>query len=66
MGSRVQAELRLVLIDRDGVVNDDGGDFVRSASEFVPIPGSLEAIARLNEAGLHVAIVSNQSGIARG
>ena len=55
-----------MLIDRDGVVNDDGGDFVRSASEFVPIPGSLEAIARLNAAGLSVALVTNQSGIARG
>ena len=57
---------RLVILDRDGVVNQDSEDFIKSPEEFVPLPGSLEAIARLNAAGYSVAVASNQSGIARG
>lgn len=56
----------LVILDRDGVINQDSDDFIKSAEEFVPIPGSLEAIARLNQAGFQVAIATNQSGVARG
>lgn len=56
----------LVILDRDGVINRDSPDFIRSAAEWQPIPGSLEAIARLNHAGIHVAIATNQSGLARG
>ena len=56
----------LVILDRDGVINQDSDDFIKSADEFVPISGSLEAIARLNKAGFRVAIATNQSGIARG
>jgi len=56
----------LVVLDRDGVINHDSDDFIKSVEEFVPIPGSLEAIARLNEAGFCVVIATNQSGIARG
>ena len=56
----------LVILDRDGVINQDSDDFIKSADEFVPILGSLEAIARLNKAGFRVVIATNQSGVARG
>ena len=56
---------RLVILDRDGVVNEDSAEFIKSTSEFVPIDGSIEAIARLSVAGFTVAIASNQSGLAR-
>lgn len=58
--------MKLVILDRDGVINHDRDDFVKSAAEFVPIDGSLEAIALLNHAGWRVVIASNQSGIGRG
>lgn len=57
---------RIVLLDRDGVINEDSDAYVKSAEEWTPIPGSLEAIARLGSAGFRVAVVSNQSGVARG
>lgn len=57
---------RLVILDRDGVINEDSDDYIKSVDEWVPIEGSLEAIARLNQAGILVAVVSNQSGIGRG
>jgi len=57
---------RLVILDRDGVINYDSDNYIRSVDEWVPIPGSLEAIARLNRAGYTVAVATNQSGIARG
>ena len=56
----------LVILDRDGVINQDSDEFIKSAEEFVPIPGSLEAIARLNQAGYRVVVATNQSGVARG
>ena len=56
----------LVLLDRDGVINRDSPDYIRSVAEWQPLPGSLEAIARLTAAGFQIAVVSNQSGIARG
>lgn len=55
-----------IILDRDGVINLDSDDFIKSPHEFVPIPGSLEAIARLNRAGYRVAVATNQSGVARG
>jgi D-glycero-D-manno-heptose 1,7-bisphosphate phosphatase len=55
----------LVILDRDGVINEDSDDFIKSPDEFVVIPGSLEAIARLNHAGHRVIVASNQSGIGR-
>lgn len=55
----------LVIVDRDGVINHDSPDFIRSPDEWIPIPGSLEAIARLCAAGFSVAVASNQSGIGR-
>jgi len=58
--------MSLVLLDRDGVINEDSPNYIKRASEWLPIDGSLEAIARLNRAGSRVAICSNQSGVARG
>jgi len=60
------AEIRLVVLDRDGVINRESVDFVKSADEWIPLAGSIEAIARLSEAGFSVAVASNQSGLARG
>jgi D-glycero-D-manno-heptose 1,7-bisphosphate phosphatase len=57
---------KLVILDRDGTINEDRDDYVKSPDEWVPIPGSLEAIARLNHAGWHAVIATNQSGLARG
>ena len=57
--------LKLIILDRDGVINHDSPDFIKSPAEWQPIPGSLEAIARLNQAGYRVVVASNQSGIAR-
>jgi D-glycero-D-manno-heptose 1,7-bisphosphate phosphatase len=58
--------MKLVILDRDGVINFDSDHFIKSPDEWRPIPGSLEAIARLNGAGFHVAVATNQSGIERG
>ncbi|MFO7602963.1 MAG: D-glycero-beta-D-manno-heptose 1,7-bisphosphate 7-phosphatase [Gammaproteobacteria bacterium] len=58
--------MKLIILDRDGVINEDSDDFIKSTEEFIPIAGSLEAIARLNQSGYSVAIATNQSGIARG
>jgi D-glycero-D-manno-heptose 1,7-bisphosphate phosphatase len=58
--------MKLVILDRDGTINSDSDDFVKSPDEWLPLPGSLEAIARLNHAGWHVVIASNQSGLGRG
>ena len=60
------ANRKLVILDRDGVINVDSDAFIKSPDEWVAIPGSLGAIARLNQAGYRVAIASNQSGIGRG
>lgn len=56
----------LIILDRDGVINRDSRDFVKSAREWVPLPGSIDAIARLCRAGFTVTVASNQSGLARG
>ncbi|MEQ1544220.1 D-glycero-beta-D-manno-heptose 1,7-bisphosphate 7-phosphatase [Methyloglobulus sp.] len=55
-----------VLMDRDGVINVDSDEFIKSPEEWIPIAGSLEAIALLNKQGYDVVVISNQSGIARG
>lgn len=57
---------KLVILDRDGTINVDSLDYIKSADEWEPLPGALEAIARLNHAGWHVVVVSNQSGLGRG
>jgi D-glycero-D-manno-heptose 1,7-bisphosphate phosphatase len=53
-------QTKLVILDRDGTINQDRDDYVKSADEWVPLPGALEAIARLNHAGWHVVVASNQ------
>ena len=58
--------MKLVILDRDGVINQDSDQFIKTPDEWKPIPGSLEAIARLNHAGYRVVVASNQSGIGRG
>ncbi|MFO1389609.1 D-glycero-beta-D-manno-heptose 1,7-bisphosphate 7-phosphatase [Cellvibrio sp.] len=58
--------MKLIILDRDGVINHDRDDFVKSADEFVPIDGSIDAIARLHKAGFTVVVATNQSGLARG
>jgi D-glycero-D-manno-heptose 1,7-bisphosphate phosphatase len=57
---------KLVILDRDGVINIDSDQYVKSADEWIPLPGSLEAIAELNQAGFQVTVATNQSGLARG
>lgn len=61
----MSAPKKLVILDRDGVINLDSDAYIKSPEEWVAIPGSLEAIARLNQAGYRVIVVSNQSGIGR-
>lgn len=56
----------LIVLDRDGVINQDSAAFIKHADEWVALPDSLKAIARLNEAGYTVAVASNQSGVGRG
>lgn len=58
--------MSFVILDRDGVINQDSDSFIRSPDEWLPIPHSLEAIARLTCSGFRVAVLTNQSGIARG
>lgn len=58
--------MKLVILDRDGVINHDSESFIKTPDEWRPIPGSLEAIARLNHAGYHVILATNQSGVGRG
>ena len=58
--------MKLIILDRDGTINEDRDDFVKSPEEWVPIPGALEAIARLNHAGWHTVVATNQSGLGRG
>lgn len=60
------SERRLVVLDRDGVINQESPDFIRTPAEWLPIAGSLEAIARLSRAGWLVAVATNQSGVGRG
>jgi D-glycero-D-manno-heptose 1,7-bisphosphate phosphatase len=58
--------MKLVILDRDGVINFDSDRFIKCPDEWRPIPGSLEAIARFNQAGFRVVVATNQSGIGRG
>ncbi|MDF0733467.1 D-glycero-beta-D-manno-heptose 1,7-bisphosphate 7-phosphatase [Pseudomonas entomophila] len=58
--------MKLLILDRDGVINYDSDAYIKSLDEWLPIPGSIEAIAQLSKAGWTVAVATNQSGIARG
>ena len=58
--------MKIIILDRDGVINHDSEEFVKSVDEWEPIPGSIEAIANLTQAGYKVVVCTNQSGIGRG
>ena len=58
--------MKLIVLDRDGTINQDRDDYVKSTDEWLPIDGALEAIARLNHAGWHTIVATNQSGLGRG
>ena len=58
--------MKLVILDRDGTINHDSDNYIKSIAEWRPIQGSIEAIARLSQAGYRIVIATNQSGIARG
>jgi D-glycero-D-manno-heptose 1,7-bisphosphate phosphatase len=57
---------KLVILDRDGTINYDSDNYIKSQEEWEPLPGSVDAIARLNHAGWHVVVATNQSGLGRG
>ena len=57
---------KLIILDRDGVINEDSDHYIKSPDEWIPIPRSLEAIAKLNQAGYHIVVATNQSGVGRG
>lgn len=58
--------MKLIILDRDGVINHDSDQFIKSPDEWKPIPGSLDAIARLTQLGYHIVVATNQSGVGRG
>ena len=58
--------MKLLILDRDGVINEDSDAYIKSLAEWIPIPGAIAAIARLSQAGWTVAGATNQSGLARG
>lgn len=58
--------MKLIILDRDGVINFDSDQFIKNPEEWKPIPGSLAAIARLNQADYRVVVATNQSGVGRG
>ena len=58
--------MELIILDRDGVINEDSDDYIKSPEEWHAIPGSIQAIGRLNHAGYRVVIATNQSGVGRG
>ncbi|MDA8453489.1 D-glycero-beta-D-manno-heptose 1,7-bisphosphate 7-phosphatase [Acidovorax sp. GBBC 3334] len=58
--------MKLAILDRDGTLNATGEGFISTPDEWVPMPGALEAVARLNHAGWHVAVATNQPGLGRG
>lgn len=60
------AALKLIILDRDGVINYDSDDYIKSVEEWIPLPGAIAAIARLSQSGWTVAVATNQSGLARG
>lgn len=66
LGNFPQSSHKFIILDRDGVINIDSDDYIKSADEWVPIPGSLEAITRLSKSGYKIGVATNQSGLARG
>ena len=58
--------MKLVILDRDGVINQDSDRYIKSPAEWQPIPGAIEAIARMHQGGFRIVVATNQSGIGRG
>ena len=58
--------MRILIVDRDGVINEESAAFIKTPDEWRPLPGSIEALAAASQMGFHVFVVSNQSGLARG
>lgn len=58
--------MKLIILDRDGVINEDSDAFIKTPNEWIPLPGSLDAIARLTKAGYTIVVATNQSGLGRG
>ena len=58
--------MKLIILDRDGVINQDSDAYIKTLDEWIPIPGSIDAVARLSKAGWTIAVATNQSGIGRG
>lgn len=58
--------MKLIILDRDGTINQDSDDYIKSPDEWIPIPGSIEAIGKLTRAGYRVVVATNQSGVSRG
>ncbi|NNC99593.1 MAG: D-glycero-beta-D-manno-heptose 1,7-bisphosphate 7-phosphatase [Gammaproteobacteria bacterium] len=58
--------MKIVILDRDGVINKESAEFIKTPEEWIPIKGSVEAIARLSQAGFDVVVITNQSGVGRG
>lgn len=61
-----ERQQRFIVLDRDGVINEDSDDFIKTPAEWLPLPGSLDAIAALGRAGFRITIATNQSGVGRG
>ncbi|BBB14974.1 D D-heptose 1 7-bisphosphate phosphatase [Candidatus Rickettsiella viridis] len=59
-------ELKFIILDRDGVINEESAEYIKSSAEWRPIPGSLEAISLLSQAGYTIVVATNQSGVGRG
>jgi D-glycero-D-manno-heptose 1,7-bisphosphate phosphatase len=57
--------MKLIILERDGVINEDSDDYIKSPDEWIPIPGSLESIGKLSQNNYQVIIITNQSGIGR-
>ena len=57
---------KLIILDRDGTINRDSDEYIKSPDEWLPLPGAMDAIARMYQAGWHIVIASNQSGLGRG
>jgi D-glycero-D-manno-heptose 1,7-bisphosphate phosphatase len=59
-------QTRIIVLDRDGVINEESDDYIKTPDEWIPLPGSLDAISALSRAGFRLAITTNQSGVGRG
>jgi D-glycero-D-manno-heptose 1,7-bisphosphate phosphatase len=66
MQPNIEETMAIIVLDRDGVINCDSADYIKTVDEWIPLPGSIEAIASLSRAGHQIVVATNQSGLARG